>query len=254
MTPEADSVGSSSCSAITPPHSRWYCSARSRRPALATGLPSSVKPSAPSSRSSAISVSSSPASRRVIEARNPTGTWAVAAASSRRERSTGAESTVGSVLGIAITPAKPPAAAARVPDSRSSLCSWPGVRRWTWGSTKAGNRCRPAALIVAPSSGSGSVPGAPSSATVPSRTSTSWGSSRAVRGSSTWAPRMSRVAGGRAGATSRRLIPGPSPARARPRAAPRPWARAPSSTTSRRRPPARTARPCARPPRPRPGR
>ena len=27
----------------------------------------------------------------------------------------------------------------------SSLCSCPGVRRWTWGSKKAGNACRPAA-------------------------------------------------------------------------------------------------------------
>ena len=32
------------------------------------------------------------------------------------------------------------AAAARVPESRSSLCSWPGTRRWTCGSTNPGNR------------------------------------------------------------------------------------------------------------------
>ena len=54
------SDGSSSCSAMTPPASRWYCSALRSIPAETTGLPSSVKPSAPSARSSAISVSSLP--------------------------------------------------------------------------------------------------------------------------------------------------------------------------------------------------
>ena len=58
IAPSRESVGSSSCSASTPPQRRWYCSAWRSIPALATGLPSSVKPSAPSSRSSAISVSS----------------------------------------------------------------------------------------------------------------------------------------------------------------------------------------------------
>ena len=62
----------------------------------------------------------------MTEARKPTGTRASRRAASRSERSTGAESTVGSVLGIAITATKPPAAAERVPESRSSLCSWPG--------------------------------------------------------------------------------------------------------------------------------
>ena len=58
----------------------------------------------------------------------------------------GALSTTGSVLGIATTAQKPPAAAARVPVSRSSLCSWPGTRRCTWGSTKAGSTWRPVAV------------------------------------------------------------------------------------------------------------
>ena len=44
----------------------------------------------------------------------------------------------GSVFGIASTRQKPPAAAARVPESRSSSSSRPGVRRCTWGSTKPG--------------------------------------------------------------------------------------------------------------------
>ena len=34
---------------------------------------------------------------------------------------------------------KPPAAAARVPVSMSSLYSWPGSRRWTWRSIRPGH-------------------------------------------------------------------------------------------------------------------
>ena len=79
----------------------------------------------------------------MIEARKPTGMRASRRAASRSERRTVASSTTGSVLGIATTATKPPAAAARVPESRSSLCSWPGTRRCTCGSTKPGNRCRP---------------------------------------------------------------------------------------------------------------
>ena len=45
-----------------------------------------------------------------------------------------------------------------MPVARSSLCSWPGVRRWTCGSTKPGNRCLPPASSVSPSSGSASDP------------------------------------------------------------------------------------------------
>ena len=97
------SDGSSSCSAMTPPASRWYCSALRSIPAETTGLPSSVNPSAPSARSSAISVSSLPLRPRVIAGMKPTATRASRAAASRRERSTGAESTTGSVFGIATT-------------------------------------------------------------------------------------------------------------------------------------------------------
>ncbi len=103
MTPRPESVGSSSCRHRTLPASRWYCSALRRIPARWTGLPSSVKPSAPASASSAISVSASPCRSRVIEAMKPTGMRASRRAASRSERSTGAESTTGSVLGIATT-------------------------------------------------------------------------------------------------------------------------------------------------------
>ena len=68
-------------------------------------LPSSVKPTAPSSRSSAISVSCSPCRPRVIEGRKPIDMRASRAAVSRSERSSGAESSTGSVLGIASTAA-----------------------------------------------------------------------------------------------------------------------------------------------------
>ena len=103
ITPRPDSVGSSSCSAMIPPHSFWYWSALRRIPARWTGLPSSVNPSAPHSRSSAISVSDSPASSRVTEARKPTGIRASRRAVSRSERRIGALSTTGLVFGIATT-------------------------------------------------------------------------------------------------------------------------------------------------------
>jgi hypothetical protein len=90
---------------------------------LVTGLPSSVKPSAPRSRSSAISVSCSPFIPTVMDGMKPTGMRASRAAASLSARRIGAESTTGSVFGIATTAQKPPAAAARVPVSRSSLCS-----------------------------------------------------------------------------------------------------------------------------------
>ena len=104
-----------------------------------------MKPTAPSSASSAISVSSSPAIPRVIVARKPTGTRACSRARWRSERSTGALSTTGSVFGMARIAQKPPAAAARVPESMSSSSSRPGVRRCTCGSTKAGKAWSPAA-------------------------------------------------------------------------------------------------------------
>jgi hypothetical protein len=59
----------------------------------------------------------------VIDARKPTGTRAWVRADSISDRRIGASSTTGSVLGIAITAQNPPAAAAAVPVSRSSLYS-----------------------------------------------------------------------------------------------------------------------------------
>ncbi len=100
IAPRPDSDGSSSCRASTPPHRRWYCSARRKTPASTTGLPSSVKPAAPSARSSAISVSSAPCRPRVIAAMKPTGTRASRAAASSSAPRIGALSIVGEVFGI----------------------------------------------------------------------------------------------------------------------------------------------------------
>ena len=79
MTPSPESSGSSSCRAIVPPQSRWYWRARRSTRALRIGSPSSEKPTAPASRSSTISVSSSPSIPRVTVARKPTGTEALGA-------------------------------------------------------------------------------------------------------------------------------------------------------------------------------
>ena len=84
MTPSPESSGSSSCRAMLPPQRRWYWSARRIIRALVIGSPSSEKPMAPASRSSTISVSSSPFMPLVTVARKPTGTEAPARACSRR--------------------------------------------------------------------------------------------------------------------------------------------------------------------------
>ncbi len=106
-------------------------------------------------------------------ARKPVGTRARCDASAISELTTDAVSTVGTVLGIATIAQNPPAAAAAVPESMSSLYSWPGVRRCTCGSTNAGNRCLPAASTVSAPSGAGSAPAAPISAISPPRIRTS---------------------------------------------------------------------------------
>ena len=89
---------------MLPPQSRWYCRARRITRALRIGSPSSEKPTAPASRSSTISVSSSPFMSLVTVARNPTGTEAPARACSRRALTSAAVETGGSVLAIASTP------------------------------------------------------------------------------------------------------------------------------------------------------
>ena len=192
ITPSRDSAGSSSCSAITPPHRRWYWSALRSIPAETTGLPSSVKPSAPASRSAGHLGQLLALQAAGDRARNPTGTRA-----SRRARSTSdpriaASSTTGSVFGIAMTAQKPPAPRRRRAACRGPPCTpgracagaragrrTPGTRACRWRRTAR----RPRAAL--------SDPAAPSSAIRPSRIRTSCGSSRPARGSSTCAPRTS---------------------------------------------------------------
>ena len=101
--------------------------------------------------------------------------------------------------------------------------------------------------------GASRLPGAPSSAISPSRTSTSCGASIPARGSSTWAARISRSAGGCSRCTSGSAPRGtsgraafmPSPARGRARSARRAARRAPPSARRRRPRPAGRSPPAA---------
>ena len=172
ITPSPDSAGSSSCRAITPPHSRWYWSALRSIPAETTGLPSSVKPSAPASRSSAISVSSSPlqaAGDRGQEA-DRDARLALRARRSSEPQHARRRRRPGSVLGIAITAQKPPAAAARGAGLEVLLVLLAGGAQVDVRVDEAGNRCLPVGVdrSRAPR-GAASAPGAPSSAIWPSR-------------------------------------------------------------------------------------
>ena len=101
MWPPRVSVGSSQWTATRRPATGLYCSARRIRPGETTGRPSSVNPAAPASASSPISVSSAPACPFEIAAMKPSGTSASARALSTSDARTDAESTTGSVFGIA---------------------------------------------------------------------------------------------------------------------------------------------------------
>ena len=141
ITPSPESSGSSSCSAIAPPTRRWYWSARRSTPGVArsAGRRRRSRPRPPS-RSSAISVSSSPAIPRVTAgdeadrhrrlARGPLAQRrrrrrrcrpAARCSPSRRSRSSRRRRRRGS--------------RSRCPPRPRG----PGVRRWTCGSKKAGN-------------------------------------------------------------------------------------------------------------------
>jgi len=69
------------------------------------------------------------------------------------------ESTTGRVFAMAHTVVKPPAAAARVPDSIVSLSGNPGNRRCVWRSTKPGHTIRPVASITCAPAGAGAPEG-----------------------------------------------------------------------------------------------
>ena len=101
MCPARESVGSSQWSASGLPVTSAYWSALRSSAAETTGRPSSVNAAAPASPSSPSSVSSSPSSPFEIDAMNPTGISASRRAVSWSEARTVAESTTGSVFGIA---------------------------------------------------------------------------------------------------------------------------------------------------------
>src|SRR5271165_1706292 len=113
-------------------------------PADCTPAPSSVKRRTPSAASSAIGAKRSPRRPTVIAPATATSALAPSARS-RTVRTASAESSGGSVLGIATTAVKPPSAAARVPDSTVSASSSPGWRRWVWRSTRPGATTHPPA-------------------------------------------------------------------------------------------------------------
>src|ERR1051326_2159965 len=72
------------------------------------------------------------------------------AARSLMRRTTDASSIAGFVFGMQQTPVKPPAAAARVPDSIVSLYSYPGSRRGTCMSMKPGSISAPPRFLSSP--------------------------------------------------------------------------------------------------------
>ncbi len=183
MTPSPDSVGSSSCRAMTPPASRWYCSARRSIPAETTGLPSSVKPIAPASRRSAISVSSSPARPRVMLARKPTGTRASRRARSTSEPSTAALSTVGDGVGHRHHGAVAAGGGRRRAGVEVLLVLLARGAQVHVGVHEAREQraCRRPRRLAALGRRA-AIPGAPSSAIMPPRMRTSWRSSIPARG------------------------------------------------------------------------
>ena len=142
----------------------------------APGRPSSVKPTAPSSRSSAISVSCSPSRPRVIAGQEADrdARFARGGVAQRAQQRRGVEHGVG--VGHREhrrRSRRRRRRACRV--SRSSLCSCPGVRRCTCGSKKAGQQVAPAALDAAPRRARRRACRArASSAISPPRTRTSW--------------------------------------------------------------------------------
>ena len=101
------------------------------------------------------------------------------------------------MFGIATTATKPPAAAARVPESRSSLCSWPGRAQVHVRVDEAGEQV--AALAVEHLGAVGRLERA-GRAELGDLAAADEHVVRArrcpARGSSTWAPRISRSAGG----------------------------------------------------------
>ncbi len=244
MTPSSESEGSSSCRAMRRRTAAGTAARGAASRPLTTGLPSSVKPSAPVSRSSAISVSSAPARPRVIEARKPVG---IARVSARRRRERAQDGGgVDRRVGVRHRHERRSRRRRRraVPLARSSLCSWPGVRKWTCGSTKAGNEVA-ARAVDARRPRAPERPGRAELGDLPAA------DEHVLRRASTPARGIEHMrrrgsAGRRAAAARPRNWLMRAPPRARAAAGPRRLAAARRA--------ARRARPCGRRRRPRPGR
>ncbi len=149
MCPSPRSVKSSSWHTIGNPVWRAYSSAWRMTAADMIGRPSSESATAPARWSASAGASRSPFCPTVTAASG----WTRQCPASRARASThsihAALSTTGSVLGIAHTAVKPPAAAARVPLAIVSLNDWPGSRRWTCVSTRPGASSAPPASTTA---------------------------------------------------------------------------------------------------------
>ncbi len=165
-------LGSWLCWLTTPSKARTYSSARRMTRPSATQWPSSEK-TLVAARERCIrpsSASSAPASPLVTAPTGTTSTSPAARPRSRMRSAASAVSVTGLVLAMASTAVKPPTAAAREPEAIVSASSRPGSRRWVCRSTNPGRRVRPSASSVSASSGASTEP---TSATTPSRSSTS---------------------------------------------------------------------------------
>src|SRR5438128_9081669 len=186
MCAPSASDASSQCSAITTPSkARAYVRALRSTRDVGTQRPSSLNIRTPAATISPISARVSPANPFVIAPTGNTSARPALTARSRTSCTTAALSVTGSVLAIGATAVKPPSAAALVPVSIVSLCSWPGSRRCVCISTRPG-------AITNPSQSRTSLPEAftaPTAAISPPSTSTSVVSSRPLAGSTTLAPR-----------------------------------------------------------------
>jgi hypothetical protein len=186
-------VGSWQCCMKASPVGSTACRTRRITPAEAITSPSSENPTAPACTHRSISASSSPRRPFVAAATGKTRQRARSWARRRTTSSISGVSSAGVVLGMQQTVVKPPATAAREPDSIVSLCSPPGSRRWTWGSIRPGTTRRPSASMTCASAGARAGPIA---RTRPPSRATSAISSRPEAGSITRPPRIRMLWGG----------------------------------------------------------
>ena len=115
-----------------------YSTARRMTSLLWIQAPSSVIATTPFSYSEPILLSCSPSMPSVMQAVGNTLITAFSPIVFFTRARMPTLSTGGLVFGMHTIEVNPPAAAAWVPEPISSLCVWPGSRRWTCMSTKPG--------------------------------------------------------------------------------------------------------------------